>query len=199
MKRIINIAAVLLGITLTGCMPLQDSYDYKPANIDNNVYMDTWDFIESRQDIFSQLSRAITHSEIDPEIYRQTDRRYTYLLLTNTAFGGATGLLATYGASSVEQMDKAVMRDILLYHTVNGYYHGLGTLSFDAVNVITLWDSPDAIMTMKLNNRNSLEQYSRLVVNDLAGSSTAVTATVSNILTTNGAVHVFDKPLIYKP
>ncbi len=193
------LAAVALSMGLAGCMDLQDSYDYKPANIDNHIYMSAMEFIESRQDIFSQLKRAIVHSEIDQAIYTQTARNYTYLLLTNSAFAGASGILSSHGAANVEAMDKATLRNILLYHTVQGYYHGLGTLSFDAVNVITLWDSPQAIMTLKLNNRVSIEQYSRLVVNDMAGTSAPVTATVSNILATNGAIHVLDKEAIYKP
>ncbi|MDR2628102.1 MAG: hypothetical protein LBC40_08740, partial [Dysgonamonadaceae bacterium] len=91
------------------------------------------------------------------------------------------------------------LRNILLYHTINGYYHGLGTLSFDAINVITLWNHPNAIMTLKLNNSPSIESYSRLVINDTAGSSTAVTAETSNIFTTNGVVHIVNKQIIYKP
>ena len=96
-------------------------------------------------------------------------------------------------------MDKETLKNILLYHTVDGYYHGLGTLNFDPTYVITLWKSPDAFMTLRLNNKNSIEQYSRLIINDMAGNSTPVTAITSNILTTNGVVHVVDTQIVFKP
>ena len=54
-------------------------------------------------------------------------------------------------------------------------------------------------MTLRLNNKNSIEQYSRLIINDMAGNSTPVTAITSNILTTNGVVHVVDTQIVYKP
>lgn len=54
-------------------------------------------------------------------------------------------------------------------------------------------------MTLKLNNSASIESYSRLVINDMLGNSTPVTAMTSNILTTNGAVHVVGQEIVYKP
>ena len=200
MKNIVlSLTTTLYCLLFSSCLGIQSSYDYEPANIDNNVHMNTWEFIQSRPDAFSSLKRAIEHSGIDINIYTQTDRKYTYLLLHNDAFKGANGILSNYGAASIEDMDKETLKNILLYHTVDGNYHGLGTLNFDPTYVITLWKSPDAFMTLRLNNKNSIEQYSRLIINDMAGNSTPVTAITSNILTTNGVVHVVDTQIVYKP
>lgn len=187
------------SLCLFSCLDIQDSYDYEPANIDNNVYMNTWEFIQSRPDAFSSLQTAIECSGIDLSIYTQTEKKYTYLLLHNDAFKGANGILSNYGVASIEDMNKETLTNILLYHVIDGYYHGLGTLNFDPINVITLWKSPNAFMTLKLNNSASIESYSRLVINDMLGNSTPVTAMTSNILTTNGAVHVVGQEIIYKP
>ena len=46
------------SLCLSSCLDIQDSYDYEPANIDNNVYMNTWEFIQSRPDAFSSLQTA---------------------------------------------------------------------------------------------------------------------------------------------
>jgi uncharacterized surface protein with fasciclin (FAS1) repeats len=192
-------AALLCLAALPGCLGLQEDYEYEPDNIDNHLYMTAWEFIESRPDIFSQLKRAIAHSGIDRSVYMQAEKKYTWLLLNNSAFAGAGGLLANNGAADVEDMDRETLRNILLYHTVDGYYHGLGTLSFDAIHVITLWRDPMAIMTLKLSNSPDIEAYSRLVVNDTAGSSATVTAETSNLLASNGAVHIVNKQIIYKP
>ena len=172
------------SLCLFSCLDIQDSYDYEPANIDNNVYMNTWEFIQSRPDAFSSLQTAIECSGIDLSIYTQTEKKYTYLLLHNDAFKGANGILSNYGVASIEDMDKETLTNILLYHVIN---------------VITLWKSPNAFMTLKLNNSASIESYSRLVINDMLGNSTPVTAMTSNILTTNGAVHVVGQEIVYKP
>ena len=60
MKNIVlSLTAALCCFLFSGCLGIQSSYDYEPANIDNNVYMNTWEFIQSRPDAFSSLKRAI--------------------------------------------------------------------------------------------------------------------------------------------
>lgn len=192
-ERYMGILAVMIG--LSGCLDYQDSYDYEPKNKDHLIYMSAWDFINVRQDVFSLLKQAIEYTELTG-VYTQTEQLCTYLLLDNTAM--AT-IMTNAQVSNVTDMDKESLKNVLLYHTVDGYYHGVGTLSFDPVYVVTLWRSQDAIMTLKLDNTRTYTRYSTLLINDGLGSSTLVRATTSNLLATNGAIHVISKQVIYKP
>lgn len=197
--------AVMLG----GCLDIQGSYDYKPSLVDPNLNMSAWEFIESRTDTFSILKQAIEFVDQTypgfKDLYTQTDRKYTYLFLNNAGFTATTGGVfrnAGGGIASVSQMNPAALRNILLYHIVDGFYHSHsreGSLSFDPINVITMLRSQDAIMTMKISNANSRTEFSRLIVNDTAGSSTPVMAATSNLIATNGAIHVFSRQIVYVP
>lgn len=199
----------ILTLSLWGCLEIQGSYDYKPVVSDANVYMTCWEFIELRTDTFSILKEAIEYVDQTypgfKDLYTQTDHKYTYMLLNNAGFRATTGgvfRLAGSGITSVTQINPEALRDVLLYHIVDGFYHSLsveGSINFDPINVITLLRSPNAIMTLKLNNSTSTTSFSRLIVNDLAGSSTPVTAATSNLIATNGAMHVFSRQLVYVP
>lgn len=206
MKAIKYIIFALLATIMVSCYDLQESYDYQPSYVNPYIEMTAWEFIEHRQDTFSILKEAIEFVDATSpgfkDLYTQTDRKYTYLFLNNGGFTRTNGVFPNAGVSSVSEMDPLKLKDILLYHIVDGYYHSHsveGSLNFDPINVITLLKSQDAVMTMKLNDRTSRESYSRLVINDNAGSSTAVSAATSNLLATNGAIHVFSQQLIYKP
>lgn len=207
MKNIIKFIFILsLLPVFYGCWGIQDSYDYEPSNVSPYLNMTAWEFIESRQDTFSLFKQAIQHVDNTytgfKDYYTQTDRQYTYMFLNNNAFTGSSGILANAGATTVGDMNPALLRDILLYHIVEGYYHSLdvsGSLSFDPINVITLLKTQDAVMTLRINDLNSRPNYSRLVANYNAGTSTARTAVTSNLIATNGVIHVFSYQLIYKP
>ncbi|MDR2628046.1 MAG: hypothetical protein LBC40_08455, partial [Dysgonamonadaceae bacterium] len=110
MNKVGYIIILICLAVLPACLELQEDYEYKPANLDNNVYMSAWEFVESRQDLFSQLKRAVIHSEIDPSVYTQSEKKYTWILLNNSAFAGVSGLLANNGAATVEDMDKETLR-----------------------------------------------------------------------------------------
>ena len=199
MKTILKITlALLFGYNLTGCMPLQDNYEYVPVNASPYIYMTAWEFINTRQDVFSSLKEAIEYVETaypgTQALYSQTERKYTYMFMTNDAF---KSLLGTHSLNTIQEMDVDLLHDILLYHIVDGYYHSLsaeGNLSFDNIYVITLLRSQDAVMSLKINNYDGRTSYSRLVVNDDMTNNTAVS---SNIVATNGIINSFNKPLIY--
>jgi len=197
MKHYILTLAIIL-CALSGC-EVQDSYDYEPANIDNNVYMTTWEYINQRQDVFSSLKQTIEHCGLE-DMYKQTDKKYTYLLWRDDAFTRSGGIFSKYSSDgTVAGLDVEAVSNALLYHTVNGYYHALGTLSFDPLNVITLWKSQEALMTLNLSNSNDINYYSRIYINDNLGSSVRVVAVTSNLLTTNGVIHVLDREAVYIP
>lgn len=207
MKQIVKYLAIIyLLIGVSGCYPIQESYDYKPVQADPYVNMTAWEFIESRQDVFSLLKEAIEYvDESFPEIgiskiYQQTEHKYTFCFLNDK---GMEDVMKNNGnVTSVTDIDPAVLRDILLYHIIDGYYHSLdvsGSLNFDPIYVVTLWKSPKAIMTLKINDKESNTEYSRLYANYGAGASTARLAVTSNIIANNGVIHVFNNQLIYVP
>ena len=177
---------------LSGCMGVQENYKYTPSNCSNVVTMTVWDFIKSRPDVFSELRNAVRSSGIDSTLYYSNTSKYTYLLLNNEAI---TNLIAIIGP--INSTTKSKWVNILSYHIIDGYYHGLGTLNFDPTYVITLWRSQDAIMTLQLESRNSFN-YSRLVVNGLDPAWTLLTSTykyavTSNLMCTNGVCHVLNR------
>ena len=47
MKNIVlSLTTTLYCLLFSSCLGIQSSYDYEPANIDNNVYMNNWEFIQ---------------------------------------------------------------------------------------------------------------------------------------------------------
>lgn len=204
--KIKNIFLLSLMTLMIGCLDIQDSYDYEPSNANPYLEMTTWEFIVQRQDTFSILKSAIEYVDTAypgfKNLYTQTDKKYTYLLLNDAGFTATGGVFKNSGVTSVQAMNPEKLRDILLYHIVEGAYHSLnteGSLNFEPINVITLLKSQNAVMTMCISNANSRTDYSRLKINQNLGSSTVVTAATSNLMPTNGVIHVFSQQIIYKP
>lgn len=192
------LALPVLLFCVYGC-GMQGSYDYEPQRADNHVYVDTWDYIVQRQDVFSMLKQTIELCGLQ-ELYTQGDKPYTYLLWDNTAFTRSGGILAKYAnGGGIESLDAEAVTNALLYHIVDGYYHGLGTLTFDPTPVITLWRSQRAMMTLSIAGSTDVYLYSRLLVNDNLGSGQRVVAVTSNLITTNGVIHVLDREAVYTP
>lgn len=191
MKRIIFISFGCLML-FSGCLGIQENYEYTPSNISSEVNMTAWDFIKSRPDVFSDLLDAVRKSGMDSTLYYSNSGKYTYLLLNNTAMSNLTAILGNINSTT-----KSKWVHVLSYHIIDGNYHGLGTLNFDPTYVVTLWRSQDAIMTLQLESRNSFN-YSRLVVNGLDPAWTLLTSTfkyaaTSNLMCTNGVCHVLNR------
>ena len=76
------IITVFTIITFASCekLALQKSYDYEGQAIDPHVNMTTWQFMQSRPDVFSLMSEAIEYAGMK-SVYEQTDTKYTYLLI----------------------------------------------------------------------------------------------------------------------
>lgn len=191
MKHIflISLSAALL---LSGCLGIPEDYDYVPADKSNIVDMTAWDFIKSRPDVFSEFTTVIRKSGIDTTLYYSSTTKYTYLLLNNSAMGILNSILGSITASN-----KVRWQNLLKYHIIDGYYHGLGVLDFDPTPVVTLWRSQDAYMTLQLENKNSFN-YSRLIVNGLDPVWSGLTsslkyAVTSNLMCTNSVCHVLSR------
>lgn len=211
MKRITHCLVLLLvSWGMGGCYALQDSYDYHPQNASPYLYKNTWEFIESRQDLFSQLKESIEYVDEEfpgfKDYYTQTGEDYTYLLITDDAYPGTYGLLSVVSggttATQVRDLDAAALRDALLYMIVEGRYHGIdrsGSLGVTPVNVIPVLKGQNSVMTMQLSENRGRDNYQRLLVNENNGSSLRGKALTSNLFATNGIVHIFDTFLYYLP
>jgi hypothetical protein len=191
MKKIIYISFAF-ALLLSGCMGIPEDYEYTPVNKNNKLDMTVWEFIQSRPDVFSDMREAVREAGVDSTLYYSGSTKYTYLLLNNTAMGSLKTLLGEINSSN-----KSQWINVLKYHIIDGYYHGLGTLSFDPTPVITLWRSQDAYMTLQLESRNSFN-YSRLIVNGLNPEWNDLTntykyAVTSNLMCNNAVCHVLNR------
>lgn len=138
------IALIAFPVLFTGCelfgLDLQEKYeyDYNIGMPSNKINQSTFDFIESRSDIFSLLHEAIVYAGLESE-YRLPD--VTYILPANKAFDSETesdksyfqthklsyfdselGEEVEYAPISMTAYPKEQVREFLLYHIVKGKY-----------------------------------------------------------------------------
>ena len=185
---------------LSGCYGVQDDYEFVPSPPRNVLHKSVWEHIVTNPNDYSMLKRAIDHTGLQ-SLYEQTENEYTYVLLKNTAFTLSAkddGILASAGVTEVEDMDVEELKDILLYHIIQGNYHGLGTLDFDPIYVVTLRKGQYGVMSIRMDDTNTIQSYSSILFNDMLGTSTAVRSPRSNMFATNGVVHDVNKQIIYK-
>ena len=190
--------STLVVLQLSSCLALQENYEYVPTNANPYIGMSAWEFIESRQDIFSSLKEAVEYVEQTypgtKDLYSSLDHKYTYMFMNDDAF---KTLLSDNGLGAIDEFDPEELHNILLYHIIDGYYHSLdasGGLSFDNLYVVTLYRSQDVTMAIKLDDRPGRNGYGRLVVNDDNDEDSL--ANTSNLIATNGVINVFAIPLI---
>ncbi len=199
MKIKINliILAALTFSLFSSCeeFPLQTEYSYNPKKIDIYQHKTCWEFIESRPDILSTLKDAVIKCGLE-NYYTQTDKTYTYLLLNNDAFNSY--IFSKLNVTNLADADPTQLKNILLYHIVKGDYSGYGTLNYDPVHVLTLWNDPNAILTMKLKDtKSSSVDQDKLLLMDQCGKSVVITAVTSNLMMTNGPAHIINRNCVY--
>ncbi len=211
-KSIKYIFIFFLSIHLSGCWGIQESYDYKPDNVDQHTNMSAWEFIESRPDVFSLYKEAIEYvDESYPgfkDYFTKKETLYTYLILNNTAFTSesttAPGLYMKYGirtpsTATVRSINVDDMKKILSYSIIKGCYHAIdvsGAIGFEPMNVISVWESQEAEITLCMNEGRTTS-FSALVVNRGVPNHPEVIARNCNYLLTNGAAHVFNAQYFY--
>jgi len=185
---------LIINSILISCemLPLYTNPEYNGKALDINQNMTCWEFIESRPDLLSNMKTAIEICDLK-DLYSQTSKKYTYLLLTNAAINEAE--LVDASTSEVKKND---LKNILLYHIIRGNYHAYGTLGYDVVFVVTLWEDPNAIMSLKLGtSKTDYNIQDALFAMELCGNSVVRRARTSNLIMTNGPAHVFDNKLQY--
>lgn len=200
-KKIINKLAILILalVTMTGCdLSLQKDYDYNGSVLDPHVKMTAWEYLQSRTDIFSTLIEAIEYTGLK-DYYTQTGNTYTYLALNNTAL--KSYMADRYpGAKLISECDKDAVKKLLLYHIVDGDYSAYGNLQVEPMFVLTMLKGEEGLMTMLVRKNPWQADAGKVVVNDTGsnGNSPMKSAVTSNIMPTNGVIHVFESYCYYK-
>ena len=197
MKRIYYILLILLTLVCS-CdkLPLQKTYPYDPQPLDPHQGVTCWEYISSSEDL-AIMKQAIEKCGL-VELYAQQKAEYTYLLLDDTAFNSY--IFTQLEAGSVADADADKLRDILLFHIIKGEYSSYnGMLGYEPVHVLTLWNSLDAVMTIKLNNDKTLssKRQDKVTLMDQCGSSTVIYARTSDLLMTNGPAHILSRNCVY--
>lgn len=198
-KHIIRKLTLLAAVALVaGCndMKLQTDADYDASVLDPHIDMTAWEYFETRPDIFSDLMTAIELADLK-EYYTQTEREYTFLALTNTA---VRSFVSAQNCTSLEECPADKVRDLLLYHIVDGRYSAYDELPVEPIFVLTLLRGEQGLMTMLTRKNPWMDDAGKVVVNNTGsnGNSPMRLAVSSNIMPTNGVVHVFDSYCYYK-
>ena len=193
-------ALLAVAVLAAGCakLPLQKSHKYNPTSLDRRQGVDCWTFIETNAQL-ATMKEAIEMCGMQ-DIYTQTEHKYTFLLLDETAF--STYILPAMNVGDIGEAPVDELRSILEFHVIKGEYDSYnGAIGYDPVYVITLWQSPDAVMTIKLNDDSSKSnrQQDRVTLMDQCGHSTVIKATSSDYLMTNGPAHILSRNCLYKP
>lgn len=196
--------SILFLLGNSGCkkLPLQKSYDYGGQALDAHVNMTAWAYMNSRPDVFSTMIAAVNYAGMSAQ-YEQTDAKYTYLFINNT---GMTAFMNKYGFSAITQIDVEKVKKLLQYHIIVGEYHAYDKkLPVEPIYVKTLLPGEDGLLTIKVNKSSANSVGSPITngnilinlrpSNFLSGSISSVT---SNILPTNGAIHVFPGFAFYR-
>ena len=149
----ILLALLLAAATFAGCekLPLQRTSKYNPKALDRRQGVDCWTYINRSTDLVT-MREAIEICGMQD--YYSEKHGYTYLLLDETAF--SSYVLKSLNVQDIGDAPVDRLRDILLFHIIKGEYDSYnGALGYDPVFVITLWNSVDAVMTVKLYNDDS--------------------------------------------
>ena len=121
-------------IALAGCdLELQKNYDYEASVDDPHVNVTAWEYFQDHQDIFSEFTTAIEYTGLK-DYYTQTENKYTYLALNNTAMQSYRENVFP-GIASITDCDKETVKNMLLYHIVDGEYSSYGQLQVEAMFV----------------------------------------------------------------
>lgn len=197
MKRIYFIL-MTIALLAVSCdkLPLQKSHDFDPKPLDPHQGITCWEYVTKTYDL--QLMKQAVEKCGLTELYSQEKAEYTYLLLDDSAF--TTYVFPQIEASSVEEADADALRNILLFHIIKGEYSSYnGMLSYEPAHVLTMWNSLDAVMTIKLNNYKTLssKRQDKVTFMDQCGSSTVIYARTSDLLMTNGPAHILSRNCLY--
>lgn len=200
-KGMLLFGFLFLILTFSSCdLALQKDYDYEPQTLDPHVNMTAWDYMQTRPDVFSSLIIALNYTGLDT-YYKQTDKKYTFLTLNNVAMD--TYRQATEGAEmDITKWDKDKLTKMLKYHIIDGEYSSYGQLPVEPIFVLNLLrGEEDGLMTILVRKNPWQADAGKIIINNTGsnGNSPMRSAKTSNIIPTNGVIHVFENYSYYKP
>ena len=97
-------------------------------------------------------------------------------------------------AASITDCDKEKVANMLLYHIVDGEYSSYGQLQVEPMFVLTMLKGENGLMTMSVWKNPWQAAVGKILVNQTGsnGKSPQRQAKTSNILPTNGVIHIFE-------
>ena len=189
-------------ITLSSCnLALQTDAVYEGVALDPHVNMTALAYLNSKPEL-SDMVDAIERAGLDT-IYSQTKIKYTFLIIKNPAL---TDWANRLGYLSVKSVPKETVQNLLKYHVIVGEYSGYHKPTpVVPIYVRNLLKGEDALITFKIS-KSAWPTYDLAVttgnvsINTLGsnGSSLSISSTTTNLLTTNGVVHIFPKLSYYQ-
>lgn len=199
MKKILyNISLVgIFMMLLSSCdLDLQTDYDYSQKVDDPHINMTAWEYVASNEDNFSLLKEALEYTGVD-EYYKQTEHQYTFLLLNNTAM---KAFMESKGVTEISSCDMQELKNLLLYHIVSGHYSSYGELDVEPRFVITMLSGEEGLMTMNVWKNPWQAAVGKIVINQTGSNSKAhqCKSVTTNIMPTNGVMHIFEDYSYYK-
>lgn len=89
---------------------------------------------------------------------------------------------------------------MLLYHIVDGEYSSYGQLQVEAMFVLTMLPGEKGLMTMSVWKNPWQAAVGKILVNETVAMVNRLNANAktSNILPTNGVIHIFEKYCYYQ-
>ena len=195
------LSLIFVMVAFMSCdLSLQKDHDYEPETLDPHVYMTAWEYMQTRPDVFSSLIVALDYTGLDT-YYKQTDKKFTFLTLNNTAFN--TYRQAVEGGNAdITTWDKGKLTTMLKYHIVEGEYSSYGELPVEPIFVVNLLRGEEGgLMTLLVRKNPWQADAGKVVVNNTGsnGNSPMRLAKTSNLIPTNGVIHVFDNYCYYQP
>jgi uncharacterized surface protein with fasciclin (FAS1) repeats len=200
MKKIMTylFGTAALPMLFTACdLALQKDYDYRPSVLDPRVEMTAWEYLHARGDLFSIYIAAVERAQLET-YFTQTRKKYTFLALDNTAM---TAFMADTEPRTgrIDDYDTETLRELLLYHLVEGEYSSRGQLQVTPMFVLTELSGERGLMTLLVRKNPWQADAGKIVVNDAGsnGRSPMRLAVSGNIMPTNGVIHVFEEYCYY--
>lgn len=208
-------------ICLTGCelfgLQLQQPAEFDPTKgtYDNQLNMSAWKFIQSRQDLFSDLREAVIYSEVDSNLFNAPN--HTFLLLTNQSLTSTTSSNQSYWymskvfdplfpgdstkmvrPTSWEQFPKEQVKQFILYHMVVGTL-SYGELADQTKGDLTFYPTESSLPNGYVAFQEKKEGAMSIYLNNFPTHYVLnAKPRTSNLQTNNGCyIHVMDKWLNY--
>lgn len=188
-KLFIIIAGVLISGLVTSCtlfdLPLQEEYPYIYTSKDANINMTAYQFVESRQAIdMARMFEAINLTGLKSE-YEKPDR--TYIILNDAAFNN---YLINKKIANLPSVNVQVLTNYLMSAIAKGKFTSLDLTTIPMEMDILFKNDTTKLFLNRIPVTASTANKYELYVNNFTGSLKYFKVRTSNILATNGVIHV---------